>query len=283
LDIYYVDGKFVPADEAVVPVNDLALLRGYGVFDLVRTYGGNPFFLQAHIRRLIHSAAEIGLDLPWSEAHLTETILETLRRNAHKEANIRIVVTGGASPDFSTPQGNPRLLVLVTPAPELPAGWYTDGVGIISVVVERYKPGAKSINYIPATIAMEKARQQDAVEALYIDREGFVLEGTTSNIFAFAGGKLITPGRDILSGITRSVILDIAGERFPVEIRDITRDELVSADEIFITGTNKALVPVVRVDDVTIGNGRPGPKTRETMSAMERYLNDFTSTKKVTE
>lgn len=268
MDIYYVDGTFVPADEAVVPVNDLALLRGYGVFDLVRTYGGKPFFLQAHIRRLIHSAGEIDLHLPWSEAELTEVVLETLRRNAHPEANIRMVVTGGPSPDFMTPQGKPRLLVLVTPAPALPAQWYNDGVGIVTVEVERYKPGAKSINYIPATIALKAARKKGAIEAVYIDREGFVLEGTTSNIFAFFKGRLVTPGRGILSGVTRQVVLDIAKDLYDVDIRDLSLEEMLAADEVFITGTNKGLVPVVQVDGRTIGNGRPGEQVKAVMAKM---------------
>ncbi|MBI9083125.1 MAG: aminotransferase class IV [Desulfobacterales bacterium] len=276
MDIYYVDGTFVAADEAVVPVNDLALLRGYGVFDLIRTYNGKPFFLQAHIDRLIHSAGEIGLRLPWSADELTAIVLETLRRNAHPEANLRVVVTGGPSPDFMTPQGKPRLLVLVTPIPKLPAQWYSEGVPIVTVVVERYKPGAKSINYIPATIALKTAREKGAIEALYIDREGFVLEGTTSNIFAFFGDRLITPGRGILSGITRQVVLDIAGRHYAIDIRDLSLEEMLAADEIFITGTNKGLVPVVQVDDRAIGDGRPGNRTRTIMAEMEKYTAGYT-------
>ena len=107
MDIYYVDGKFVPANEAVIPVDDLALLRGFGVFDLLCTRNGRPLFLKEHILRLQHSAGEIGLHLPWSYSELVEKVHETLRRNNHSEANIRIIVTGGSSPDFITPQGNP--------------------------------------------------------------------------------------------------------------------------------------------------------------------------------
>jgi len=194
---------------------------------------------------------------------LIAIVQETLAKNSHRESNIRIVVTGGSSPDFTTPQDRPRLLVLVSPLPELPAEWYTNGVKIITRVTERFKPGAKSINYIPATIALEAARRKGAIEALYLDREGYVLEGTTSNLFAFKGRELITPGRDILCGITRQVVLSVAAEHFTVLIRDISRQELLAADEIFITGTNKGVVPVIRVDDTVIGGGVPGSLTRQ--------------------
>jgi len=270
LSIYYVDGKFVPADQAVIPVDDLAVLRGYGVFDLVRTYGGKPFFLKKHVERLRNSAAEIKLHMPWTTRELIGIVNETLSKNSHPESNIRIVVTGGSSPDFTTPQNKPRLLVLVSPLPELPAAWYSEGVKLITLVTERFKPGAKSINYIPATIALEKARRQGAIEALYLDRQDFVLEGTTSNIFAFRGRTLITPGRDILSGITRQVVLSVAAKHFEVEIRDISRQELLGADEVFITGTNKGVVPVIQVDDTPIGRGTPGTLTRELTAELAR-------------
>ncbi len=270
MSTYYVDGSFVQSDQAVIPVDDLAVLRGFGVFDLVRTYNGKPFFLKEHIERLRNSAAEIGLHMPWTTRELIGIVSETLAKNSHRESNIRIVVTGGSSPDFTTPQDNPRLLVLVSPLPELPAAWYSDGVKIITLVTERFKPGAKSINYIPATIALEEARRKDAIEALYLDRQDYVLEGTTSNVFAFIGKALITPGRDILSGITRQVVLAVAAEHFEVHIRDISRQELMQANEVFITGTNKGVVPVIQVDDTVIGRGAPGPLTRQLTADLAR-------------
>jgi branched-chain amino acid aminotransferase len=152
--------------------------------------------------------------------------------------------------------------------PSLPASWYKDGVKIVTVVTERFKPGAKSIDYIPATIAMKEARKTGAVEAIYLDRNQRVLEGTTSNIFAFIGGRLVTPGSEILSGITRKVTLEVSRDLFHIDIRDLALDELHHADEVFITGTNKGLVPVIQVDDFPIGDGRPGPNTRRLMAKL---------------
>ena len=271
MSIYYIDGSFIASDQAVIPVDDLAILRGFGVFDLVRTYGGKPFFLKEHIERLRHSAAEIGLHFPWTSKGLINIVRETLEKNSYGESNIRIVVTGGSSPDFMTPQNKPRLLVLVSPVPILPEAWYSEGVKIITRITERFKPGVKSINYIPATVALKEARQLGAIESVYLDRQGFVLEGTTSNIFAFKGKELITPGRDILSGITRKVVLDVAREIFNIQIRDIPRQELLSADEVFITGTNKGVVPVIQVDEITIGSGKPGPLTRRLIEKLAEH------------
>jgi branched-chain amino acid aminotransferase len=160
------------------------------------------------------------------------------------------------------------LLVLVSAMPRHPASWYADGVKITTMYSRRILPGAKSINYLSATIAMQKARAAGAVESLYVDRDGLVYECTTSNIFLFKGTTLVTPGRKILSGITRAFILELAQGFFTVEVRDMTLEEVLAADEVFISGTNKGVVPVVRVDDAIIGSGRPGPHTRKLMQAV---------------
>jgi len=169
LATYYIDGEFVPAEDACLPVNDLAILRGFAVFELLRTYGGRPFFMDAHLERLENSARQIGLHLSWSRAQMADIVAQTLARNGFAEANIRIVVTGGPSADFTTPENNPRLLVLVSPLPELPAQWYRDGVKVITRVAERPLTGAKSINYIPATMALEAARRERTARQLSPD------------------------------------------------------------------------------------------------------------------
>ncbi len=275
MDIYYVDGEFVPAERAVIPVNDLAVLRGLGAFELLRTYGGRPFALDAHLKRLTTSTQKMGLALPGDTDRIKQVVLDTLARNPHHdEANIRIIITGGSSVDFMTHQGQPRLLVLVSEMPRQPREWYTDGVKITTMTSRRILPGAKSINYLSATIALQKAREKGAVESAYVDRDGLVYECTTSNIFAFVGDRLVTPGRRILAGITRGVILQMAETMFTIEVRDLTFQELIAAAEIFITGTNTGIVPVVRVDDVVIGEGRPGPRTRRLLKALEAHTQD---------
>lgn len=271
MNTYYVDGKFVTANQAVLPVDDLAIIRGIGVFDLLRTYDGKPYFLEAHVSRLISSAEAIDLSIPWSHTQICQIALQTLARNIVDEANIRIIVTGGSSDDFMTPSGRPRLLVLVTPLPRLPAAWYRNGVKVITVQSSRNIPDAKSIDYLPAAMALRQAKAAQAIEVIYLDNSANALEGATSNLFAFIDGTLVTPGRGMLSGITRKVILGIAKTLCPVAIRDLPLSELLKAEEVFITGTNKGLVPVVQIDNTTIDKGQPGEQTRHIMTLLERH------------
>ncbi len=276
MKIYYVDGKFVSQDEAVIPVDDLAILRGYGVFDLIRTYRGKPYFLKEHIDRLENSAKEIGLSLPWNTKEISQIVLETLHKNVDiDEANIRVVVTGGSSPDFFNPQGNPRLLVLVTEIKKLPDTWYKNGVKVVTCPLKRDIPDAKVISYVQAAMALKEAKKVNAIEAIYINRKTEVLEGTTSNLFAFLGNTMVTPAEGILKGITRNVILSLAADHFDIEQRPLTLKELLSADEVFITGTNKCIVPVVQIDDTVISDKGPGKNTKIIMDALDRHTKDF--------
>lgn len=265
---FYINGKFVPADEALIPATDLAVLRGYGAFDFLRTYGGRPFRLHQNIARLRRSADLIGLSYPWTDDEISAIVHETLEHNRHAstEFNIRIVVTGGSSPDNITPQGQPRLLVMVTPLHKTPDWWYTQGTKCITVSMERILHGAKSINYIPAIMAQRMAREQGAIEALYLTRDGLVTEGTTTNLFVLYGDRLVTPKMDVLPGITRSVVLELTRPHYDVVERDLPYDELLFADEVFITAANKQIVPVVQIDETVFGTGKVGAQTQHIMA-----------------
>ncbi len=270
-DIFYVDGEFVKAEEACIPVTDLAVLRGYGIFDFLRTYHGKPMHPEANIQRLFNSAEEIGLKMPWSPDEVLSIVKQTLDKNDHAESQIRIVVTGGSSTNDITPGNAPRLLVLVTPVHSPPDQFYTDGAKIVTVRASRYLPSAKTINYIPAIRALEVAKAHDAVEAIYVNLASQALEGTTTNLFIFQGNVLITPEENILPGITRTTLLKLVQDVFIVEIRNIHLDELYQADEVFITAANRQVMPIVRVDDQTIGTGKPGAHTRRVMALFGEY------------
>jgi len=155
--ICYLNGKYVPFDQACLPLNDLGIVRGYGVFDFLRTYKGVPFKLREHIQRLQNSAKLIGLSIPWSTQDIEAIAQDTLQRNNLPESNIRIVVTGGISANFITPLGQPSLMVIVTPVAEPPREYYEQGIKVITVQAERFLPTAKSLNYISAIGALQQA------------------------------------------------------------------------------------------------------------------------------
>ncbi len=279
MDINYINGKFVSAEDSTISVNDMGLLRGYGVFDFMRTYGGRPFYLDGHVKRLIRSATLVGLAVPWSEKELIDITMETLGKNSHAESNVRIVITGGISPDSITPQGNSSLLVMVTPLHRLPESWYTKGVKVITTHTERYMPEAKTNNYIPGILALENAKKQNAIESIYVDRHGHLLEGTTTNFYAFIDNKLVTPpATGLLPGITRRVVLDLADGAFDVEIRNIKKEEIRIMDEAFLSASNKEIVPVTEIDAVTIGDGKPGKQTLQMMKLFKEFTTKYGQT-----
>ena len=276
MDIYYINGEFIDDEDARISAKDIIVLRGFGVFDFLVTYNKRPFYLKEHVKRLENSAKEIGLKLLHTTEEICKIVQETIDRNPHHdESNVRIVYTGGVSPDGVTPQGNGVLMVMVTPKLRLPDWWYTDGASIITVDIERFIPTAKSTNYLSAVSALQKAHKTGAVEAVYVDRNQRVLEGTTTNIFGIKGTTIITPPDSILPGITRGIILKLIPEDLKLEMRHMELVGLLEMDEIFISASNKEIVPVIKVNDITIASGRPGEKTKQIMAFFKAVTTDF--------
>ena len=276
MDIYYINGRYVDEDKCVLSVKDIIVLRGFGVFDFLITYNKRPFYLKEHVQRLETSANKIGLKLKHSHDEICAIVEETIRRNTHHdESNIRIVYTGGISSDGVTPEGNGYLIVMVTPKHHLPDWWYSDGAKLVTAELERFIPGAKSTNYLTAVWALERAKAMDAIESIYVDRNNCLLEGTTTNIFCFKENKLITPKLDILPGITRSVLVDLVKDHFNLDVREIQKDELPSMEEVFISASNKEVVPIIQVDDMVVGDGRPGQRTHKVMQLFRDYTTAY--------
>jgi branched-chain amino acid aminotransferase len=276
MDTYYIDGHYVDEDKCVLSVKDIIVLRGFGVFDFLITYNKRPFYLKEHVQRLETSAQKIGLKIRHSNDEICSIVEETLRRNAHHdESNIRIVYTGGISSDGVTPDGNGYLIVMVTPRHQLPDWWYSEGAKLVTAEIERFIPGAKSTNYLTAVWALERARAMDAIESIYVDRNNRLLEGATSNFFCFKENKLITPKLDILPGITRIVLVDLVKDHFNLDIREIQKNELPSMQEIFISASNKEIVPIIQVDDTVIGDGKPGQRTQKVMQLFEDHTTAY--------
>jgi len=268
--IYYVNGKYVEDIYATLPLSDIALLRGYAVFDYLRTYNGKPFHLDDHFKRLKNSADLLMLNCPWSFEEIKEIVNELLRLNNFWETNLRFIITGGDSIDSITPSNSTRLIIMATELQPFPKEWYREGVKVISSDVTRYIPGAKSTDYIKAIMVLRNARQVGAIESIYVNEKGDLLEGTTSNLFAVFGEKIVTPAEGILPGITRKVVIALAENSFEVELGAINRKDLEQCSEMFITSSNKEVVPVLQIDDRQISQ-EPGKVTKSIMKLFRQY------------
>lgn len=263
-NIFYLNGRFVPEDKALISVYDLGLLRGYAVFDFLRTYNFKPFYLKEHLKRLLNSAKIIGLKHNYTIDNLEKIVIKTLSKNKHlKEAGIRIILTGGYSKDFITPS-KPNLIVMITPIKSLPKSLYRYGASLITKIYERIDPRAKTIIYTDAVRFLEEAKGKGAIEVLLISKDNEVLECTTSNFFIAKENAVITPTTDkILEGITRKVVIDLCKQNnIKIIERKIYYEELKEAIEAFITASNKEILPIVKIDKIKIGDGRVGQLTK---------------------
>lgn len=263
---HYFDGKWLKGSELKISVFDLSVLRGFGVFDFLRTYKRQPFRLGEHVSRLFNSAQILGLKVPRSSREIAKLVDEGIKKNPHlADLNIRIVVTGGIGPDSTTP-GISSLIILFSKAIDYPADYYKKGIKVITFQAKRTLPGAKSLNYLAGILALQEAKKQKATEAIYVDEKGKMSEAVTSNFFAVIGGRLVTPKESILLGITRKVVLDLAQRlKTPVLEKDLSLKEIAKFQEAFITASNKEIMPVVKIDNQTVGDGRPGKLTKALM------------------
>lgn len=268
--IYFINNNFVEKKNAFIHVNDIGLLRGFAVFDYLKTYFGKPFHLTDHIQRLFRSADLIGLKIPQSQKEINTIVYQILEKNNFTESSIRIVVTGGIGTD-SKSQGTPTLIIYCDPRNELDSKLYTTGVKIKSVQDIRDIPLAKTINYTHAIKYLSEFIPKGFFEVLYVFND-LILECTSSNIFIIKKNRLITPKENLLSGITRNLILSICSPELKVEERDVSFTEALNADEIFVTSTDKEVLPVVAIDDNQIGNGKVGTDTKLIIKKFRSYV-----------
>lgn len=279
--IYFINGRYLPKSRAKLSILDLGWLRGYGVFDYLVTYDHKPFLLEKHVQRLIKSAELIDLNLPWNKKELERIITNTLNRNLNgKEKSIRIIITGGLTKDALSSSGKPTLAVVVDNRKKYPLKSYTNGVKVILVDNSRHNPQAKSLDYIQAVRANIKAKNCGATEAIYINKkENRVYEGSTSNIFIVKNGSIFTPNPKVLQGVTREIIIHICKKLHPLRVGHVNINQLKSADEIFITATNKEVLPIVKLDKHKVAKGKVGPITKNIMKSYKKFIDSKASGK----
>ncbi len=267
--LIYLNGSFVPEEEAKISVFDHGFLYGDGVFEGIRAYHGKVFRLGEHIDRLYDSAKAINLEIPLTKDEMIEVVCETCRRNNLTDAYIRLVVSRGAGDLGLDPRKCPRptIVNIASSITLYPEELYQTGLTVITVptrrnIPEGVNPRIKSLNYLNNIMAKIEANIAGVPEAVMLNQEGFVAECTGDNIFIVKNGVLKTPPpyAGILEGVTRNAVIELAQKRgIPVAEVMLPRYDLFTADECFLTGTAAELIPVTKVDDRVIGNGKPGP------------------------
>lgn len=253
----FINDDFFEEDKAVIKTNDLALQRGYGVFDFFRTSNNQPLFLEDYLNRFYHSAKEMFIKVSLERKQLKEIIFKLIEKNNLPESGIRITATGGYSPDGYMPvEGN--IIIQQQPLKLPPKEKYENGIKIITHEYVRDLPSVKSINYLMGVWLQQKIKEKQADDVLYY-KNGIISECPRSNIFMVNDkGELLTPVENVLAGITRKKILEMSRNVMPTFTRDITLTELKNANEVFITSTTKRLLPIVEIDGEKVGDGKPG-------------------------
>jgi len=271
-----IDGKLLPKEKAMISVFDHGLLYGDGVFEGIRAYNGKVFRLTQHLDRLYDSAKAILLQPPLTKSAMRAEILRTLAANGLKDAYIRPLFTRGQGDLGLSPTlcGKPTYIIITDLIRLYPDATYRDGLALITVptrrnVSEALSPKIKSLNYLNNILAKIEAGQRGALEAILLTQDGYVAECTADNLFILRKGRLLTPPtwQGALEGVTREAVLELASQaRLVAAEEPITRYDVYTAQEAFMTGTAAEIVPVISLDGRAIGSGLPGPVTKKLMA-----------------
>ncbi len=279
----FINGQYFDEQDARISVFDHGLLYGNGVFEGIRCYRGEPFRLAEHIDRLFDSAHSIHLAIRLTKDELAAAVAETVKLNELQNAYVRLVVTRGTgpAPGFDPAWAcEPSIIIIAAPISLYPPAAYEQGMKLVTASTIRnpdasVSPRVKSLNYLNNILAKLEGMNAGCAEAIMLNQHGDVAECTADNIFVVKTGELRTPAIDagILVGITRGIVIDLATrENIPVAETCVTRYDLYTADECFITGSAAEIVPIIAIDDRTIGLGKPGPITRRMISAFQELI-----------
>jgi D-alanine transaminase len=273
----YLNGVFLPIEQACVPVLDRGFLFGDGVYEVIPVYGGNLFRLEQHLQRLDHSLAGVRIGNPMSRTLWRDTLDELVERNGGGDQSIYFQVTRGAAPkrDHAFPANVlPTVFMMSTPLAPLPADLAQNGIAAVTLADIRWqKCDIKAITLLPNVLLRQEALDKGAAEAILL-RDGLAVEGAASNLFTVKDGAIITPpkGPQLLPGITRDLILELAAaHQVPHREAVITEAELRAADEIWLTSSTREILPVTRLDGQAVSGGKPGPVWARLIGLYQEY------------
>ncbi|MBN1133774.1 MAG: branched-chain-amino-acid transaminase [Methanosarcinaceae archaeon] len=274
--LIYSNGEYVPKSQATTSLYDHGFLYGDGVFEGIRAYNGRVFKLDEHIDRLYDSALAIALNIPLSKEEMKEAICDTLRKNKLKNAYIRPIISRGVGDLGLDPRKcpKPNVYIITQEWDAMYGDLYETGLKAVTVTIRRNAPDAlspniKSMNYLNNILGKIEANEKGGDEAIFLDSNGYISEGSGDNIFVIKNGKVVTPPTiNNLKGITRAVAIDLLKEmKYSIAEANIGLFDLYTADEIFVTGTAAEAAPIVKIDGRMIGNGKPGPVTKKVIAA----------------
>jgi D-alanine transaminase/branched-chain amino acid aminotransferase len=275
--IAYFNDAFTDQENLTLKITDLSIQRGYAAFDFLRAKDFKPVFIDDYLGRFCQSVEMLGLENRYTIEELKGIIHELIDRNKIAETGIKLLYTGGDSADGYRP-AMPNLVITLLPVQLTTPEKFNTGSRIITWQYQRDLPAIKSINYLVGVWLQKKIQEQNADDALYHE-DGYITEFPRSNVFIVTDKKVITPSENVLNGITRKKILELAATQYEVQTRPVSLDDLSSASEIFMSSTTKRILPVVQVDGAKVGDGRPGPVSislNEKFKVMEEeYLKSF--------
>lgn len=262
----YINGTVILEEDMCISPRDMGILRGYAVFDVMPIFDGKLFLAEDHWKRLVRSAEILVLQPPLTFEEWELKIKELLQKNNLKDASVRTVLTGGVSQEHSAFEPNPSkktFFILMDEWSTPPLEWYQKGVSVITKPYVREFHEAKTIDYIFPISCLKEKKERGAVEIVYVS-EGNMLEASTSNVSIVFQGKIVSPKKNVLGGITKKYVLSLARDLgFLVEEREVSVSEMMHAEEMFLMGSYKNILPVVRVNEQMIGEGVVGPITKK--------------------
>jgi len=279
----YVNGQYVPKEQASVSIYDHGFLYGDGVYEAIRCYNGIVFKLREHLDRLYESAKSIKLTVPLDKQELIRVVVDVLKKNQLKNGYVRIVLSRGVGRMGVDPRNCPKATIVVMAETREPL--FGESVKGISAIISSLRrtpswaldPRIKTLNYLNNILAKMEATEAGVEEAIMLNEQGYVAETSTENIFIVKNGIVSTPhpSLGVLKGITRDVIIRAVKElNYPLEERSITVHELYNADEIFVTGTAAEIVPIVKISGRVVGNGEVGPRFKSILNQFRKYIAD---------
>jgi branched-chain amino acid aminotransferase len=278
----FLNGEFVTKENAKISVYDHGFLYGDGVFEGIRVYSGNVFRLREHIDRLYNSAKSILLTIPYTKEEMIHYVVETIRKNQYQDAYIRLVVSRGVGDLGLDPYNcqKPQVVIIAEPLALFPKHLYETGIEVVTVATRRNRsdvlsPKVKSLNYLNNVLVKIEAHLANVSEALILNDQGYVAEGSGDNVFIIKDNVVYTPPGYVgaLEGITRQAIIEIAQDLgYVVKEEPFTRHDVYVADEVFLTGTAAEVIAVVKVDGRVIGEGVPGPHTKRLLEEFRRRV-----------